>query len=512
MATLIDTVRSNPAQQERFSFAAPASQQVSSSGLSLIPGLIGLMIAVVAYWTSSIWLLCTAVIPFLWMGLASPVRLVEMLLFTTPVFPVIRFVQEAVQARRVSTKGLFLSVDDPLIAALVVVWAIRVFQKTRVARELFPSALLWLAILYPSVIAINATRLDFGEVTVSALYYLKWLQYAMLVFAIPQMVPSAQVPRLLANSRRVVTLVICLSASFATYEVAESFRTGTYSANALFPRASAFFGTLDPLRFGASEDPVNFGVYAMVAGSIAIGLFSTKARAGGALTLAGIIASALALLLSASRAPILSAALALGKIQKLRPAHVMALVLLVALGGLVTVAVFPEMLTITMERFEAIGDFQGASENSASDRLMIALNSPVFEVDQYWLVGHGFFSYRFVAEEHLARLTNGVSRSLYNFLLTAWYDAGPAGLVLWLAVFVQINRRLSMASTTSPSDHVRSLATGLRGALWGLTLASMFGEVPYAWRVMGFFYTCLGICLAGDFHYRRQIPVRTVRA
>ena len=36
------------------------------------------------------------------------------------------------------------------------------------------------------------------------------------------------------------------------------------------------------------------------------------------------------------------------------------------------------------------------------------------------------------------------------------------------------------------------------GALWGLALASMFGEVPYNWRVMSVFYAGVGTCLAAN--------------
>ena len=65
-------------------------------------------------------------------------------------------------------------------------------------------------------------------------------------------------------------------------------------------------------------------------------------------------------------------------------------------------------------------------------------------------------------------------------------------------LFMQLRRRLGVIQTRSPARDVRIFASGLSGALWGIGLASMFGEVPYNWRVMGVFYLAVGVCLAAD--------------
>jgi hypothetical protein len=471
--------------------------------ITIFPSVACLAIALASYWLSYPLLLCASIFPALWIGAISPARLVQLLLITTPIFPVIRLVEDVLQSRQVSTKGVFCSADDPLITALILTWIWRWMRHRGNPRKLFPSALLCLILLYPLVIAVNAMRLSPDQVIISALYYLKWIQYAVLLIAIPQVVPAVQVPQLVASFRKLLIVPLAASALFAAYETFESLRTGTFSAAARYPRASSFFGSLNPLMFGASEDPVNFGVYAMVAGSIVLGLWTWTGRKGRGALLVGLISGVASILLCASRAPMLAAALAASKIHRFRSSHVILLLGGAVFLALISLVLAPQIWTVTVERFEAMADWQNAFEHSAQDRATIVSHSPVFQIDQYWIFGHGFFSYRFIAEEHLAAITGGISRSLYNFLLTAWYDAGAFGLALWILLFVQLSRRFRHIHRTCPSLDIRAIAWGLLGALWGLALASMFGEIPYSWRIMGFFYTCSGICLAGDAYYRR---------
>ena len=102
----------------------------------------------------------------------------------------------------------------------------------------------------------------------------------------------SRLAEMLRGARLALSVGAVASAGFAIYEVTESIRTHTYSQAALYPRASSFFGTLDPARFGASEDPVNFGCYLIVAGSIALA-FSRRVRtaAGGTLAAAAALTS-----------------------------------------------------------------------------------------------------------------------------------------------------------------------------------------------------------------------------
>jgi uncharacterized membrane protein (DUF485 family) len=256
---------------------------------------------------------------------------------------------------------------------------------------------------------------------------------------------------------------------------------------------------LDPQSFGASEDPVNFGTYALVAGSVALAaLGSRRHRSSGSLPATSFLASLVALVLSASRAPWLAAAIAYARVHRGGTARVLLAFLVLAVGVTLTGVFLPSVWQASFSRFEALSDWNLAAERSAHSRLEIALNSPVFAADQYWLIGHGHSSYRFIAEEHLSRITGGISRSLYSFLLTAWYDVGPAGLALWILFFAQLRRQFTLIHQRSPSPEIRTLAWGLLGALWGLAVASMFGEVPYNWRVMGVFYVAAGVCLGAD--------------
>lgn len=449
-------------------------------------------------WLPSALILWSSIVPALWLAATHPVRLVQLLVFTSPIFPVVRLTRDLVGAQQVSSKGLFLSGDDPIIAALAAAWLLATIRAGRgKARVWYPRALISLLLLYPVISAANLWRLEFNQGLVSILYFFKWAEYALLVFAIPRLIRGSAAVRLASSLPRLMMGALLVSAAFASYEVAEALRTGTYTQAAAIPRASAFFGTLDPRKFGASEDPVNFGTYIMVAGSVALAAMSAKGKTGW-LPGASFIASLIALLLSASRAPWLAAALAYGRVQRLGSSRAVLAMLAIAFAATSTLAFAPQVWQASFARFEALSEWNRSAERSADSRLQIALHSPVFEIDQFWLIGHGHSSYRFVAEEHLSQITSGVSRSLYNFPLTAWYDSGPAGLVLWVLFFLQMRRKLSSIEARSLSPAVRTLAGGLHGALWGLGMASMFGEVPYNWRVMGVFYLALGVCLAAD--------------
>jgi hypothetical protein len=168
------------------------------------------------------------------------------------------------------------------------------------------------------------------------------------------------------------------------------------------------------------------------------------------------------------------------------------------LVGVTTQLLFPSFWATTWIRFESILFEEMAIDGSASSRLSIMLNAPVFQWDNYWLSGHGHSAYRFVAEQHLAQFTSGLSRSLYNFPLTVWYDVGPFGFALWCTLFVQLWRRFRRIATQSVQPELRALASGLQAGLFGLATASLFGEFPYNWRVMGYFYACCGVCLAAE--------------
>jgi hypothetical protein len=482
-------------------WARPASVSGDADRL-LSTGLCVLIVAVAlcAYFMDSPWLVWLDFLPALWLASHSPQKLAALMALTIPIFPVLRVAEDALGAQQVSTRGLFFSVDDPMIAAWAAAWILRRLTQRGAAVGLFPTSLAGLAVVYPCAIAVNAMRLEQNETLVSSLYYAKWLEYALLVYLIPAVVPARRVPELLRLMRGALWAGILLSAGFAVYEVAESVRTGAYTAAARFPRASAFFGSLERERFGASEDPVNFGCYLAVAGAIALS-YSARVRRTGASSAAA-AASLVGVLLSVSRTPVLAAGVAFARIQRLRSGRVLLAAAGLAAVGLAVSALFPQAGTALAARFESIVEPGAGVETSASDRLRIALNSPVFDIDAFWLVGHGHSSYRFIAEQHLAQFTRGVSRSLYNFPLTIWYDAGAIGLALWVLLFVQLNRRFGEMAHRSAMPELRALSDGLRAALWGLALASMFGEIPYNWRVMGFFYTCAGACLAAGAYDR----------
>jgi hypothetical protein len=169
----------------------------------------------------------------------------------------------------------------------------------------------------------------------------------------------------------------------------------------------------------------------------------------------------------------------------------------------VAVLFFPDITQTVFDRFTMIVPASQSVEGSAGDRLLIALNSPVFEIDSFWLIGHGHSSYRFISEQHLSSIIGRVSRSLYNFPMTVWYDAGALGIILWTTLYIQLNRYFRRIAQQASDLAVGALAEGLQAALLGLLVASMFSEVPYNWRVMGFFYCATGICLAAS----RQLPV-----
>ncbi len=477
--------------------ARPRRTEAVRGEITVVTAVATAGLILLGYALTSPLILWLSLAPALWLAATQPIRLVQLLAVTSPIFPVVRVTRDFIGAQQVSTKGLFLSGDDPIIVALGVAWLLATLRTGARTRGAYPTAVLWLLVIYPLVAMANLGRLDSDQSMVSALYYLKWAEYAALLVFIPQTIRGADALRLVGSLTRLMLASLLVSACFAVYEVAEAVRTGSYSQAASIPRASAFFGSLDPARFGASEDPVNFGAYVVVAGSVALAVLGANKRSGW-LPGTSFLASLVALVLSASRAPWLAGVLAFARVQKLGSSRVM-------IGGLALVfaitsslAFAPQIWQASFSRVEALTDWNFATEQSAHSRIEIALNSPVFELDPYWLVGHGHSSYRFIAQEHLSRITSGLSRSLYNFFLTVWYDAGPIGVILWIVMFAQLRKRLTTIHRHCPAPAVRTFAWGMLGALWGLALASMFGEVPYNWRVMSVFYAGVGTCLAAN--------------
>ncbi|MEZ5353957.1 MAG: hypothetical protein R2762_15065 [Bryobacteraceae bacterium] len=473
--------------------------------------LLALSLPLAGWWLGQPLLLWSALVPAVVLGLIDPASLVASIALTTPVFPVLRLAGDAVGAAKVSSKGLFFSADDPLILALGVAWVASRLRFPGERRDLFPGAAAGLAILYPVVIALNAIRLDTNQVIVSALYFLKWLQYASLLVLVPQTVRGADRSRLIARYLKAAYVVCLLTAGFGVYELLMSVRTQSYTKAAAFPRISSFFGSLDPNLYGASEDPVNFGVWSVLMGSVVLAAMMSGSRRHGVLRFGALLSMGFALLASASRAPVLAAAAAYSRLQKLNSSRlVLTMAALTVLGGIGFLMV-PELWMRATGRFSALLEWDQAEESSAVARLQVAMNSPVFEIDQYWLIGHGHSTYRFIAEEHLARFNGGLSRSLYSFPLTAWYDGGPLGLLLWIVLFRQLGRRLRRIRDSSPDREVAALASGLCAALWALAVASMFGEVPYNWRVMGSFYLAVGVCMAADEAVNRHMAFLLLR-
>jgi hypothetical protein len=470
-------------------------------GRAVLPNLLAIVIVAMglfAYLEGQPLLVWAALPAGLWLAMQSPEKLVGLLLLTTPMFPVIRVVQDRLGAQQVSTRGLYFTLDDPLILSLLVAAVLRGGTALGRRMEWFPTALLGLAAYYPLVIAANVVRLEPDQSLLSLLYYLKWFQYASLLLVIPGALPPGAAPAMLRILRRCLTLALVASATFALYEVAEALRTGSYGSAGLFPRASSFFGTLDPLRFGASEDPVNFGVFMMIGGSIALSAL-TQSRQGHWYTrIAAAAAAAAGVALSASRTPLLAAMAAYTRLRRVSIGQTVLLLVAVLVLAFSLQLFFPDLWATTWVRFESLVFDDMAIDGSASGRLSIMMNAPVFEIDSHWFTGHGHSSYRFVAEQHLSRFTTGISRSLYNFPLTIWYDAGFFGLLLWGLFYFQLRARLRRISRQGQSGELRTLAMGLSAGLSGLAVASLFGEFPYNWRIMGFFYSCCGACLACD--------------
>ncbi|MEZ5399634.1 MAG: hypothetical protein R2729_08180 [Bryobacteraceae bacterium] len=457
------------------------------------------------WWMNQPILLWSAFVPAIALALIAPSRLVLGIAVTTPTFPVLRLANDAVGAGKVSSKGMFLFADDPLILALAIAWLLTRLRYPGDKKRLYPSALFGLAMLYPVVILLNAFRLESNQVLVSGLYYLKWLQYGCLLVLVPQTLRGPARARLAGQYLRIVCGVSLAAAAFGAFELFESVRNGTYNKAASFPRVSSFFGSLDPTLYGASEDPVNFGVWAVVMGSLVMAAIAAGARSNGLFRFSALLAAGFSLLASVSRAPVIAAIAAYSRIQRLNSTRLILPATATCAVTLTAYVAAPDLVERTASRFAVIADWGGGKESSAESRLDIALHSPVFEVDQYWLTGHGHSTYRFVAEQHLARVHNGLSRSLYSFPLTAWYDAGPLGLALWVLLFRQLGSRLRSIRDSSEHGETAALARGLCAALWALAAASLFGEVPYNWRVMGSFYLGVAICLAADEGSRQGI-------
>src|SRR5262245_20857874 len=155
---------------------------VASRGeASLIAAAMTAFTILLGYVLDSPIVLWCSLVPALWLATSHPVRLVQLLAVTSPVFPVVRLTRDIVVAQQVSTRGLFLSGDDPIIASLSVAWLLAFMRSGARSRTWKPKALLWLFVLYPVVILSNLGRLDNNQSIVSLLYYFKWAEYAILL-------------------------------------------------------------------------------------------------------------------------------------------------------------------------------------------------------------------------------------------------------------------------------------------------------------------------------------------
>ena len=158
-------------------WADAARNRAAKTGSRLIENLLCtviIAISLVCYWVEMPWAIWLSLPPALWVAFESPQVLVALLLLMTPTFPVLRVIDETLGSRDVSSRGLFLAADDPVIVALALAWLWRLLSKSSVRQALFPQAIIGLAILYPAVIAVNLMRLEWQQCQMSLLYYLKW--------------------------------------------------------------------------------------------------------------------------------------------------------------------------------------------------------------------------------------------------------------------------------------------------------------------------------------------------
>src|SRR5262245_9378967 len=101
------------AEQPQIRAAGFGRPDVASRGeASLIAAVVTAVTILAGYVLDSPIVLWCSLAPALWLATSHPVRLVQLLAVTSPVFPVVRLTRDIVGAQQVSTRGLFLSGDD----------------------------------------------------------------------------------------------------------------------------------------------------------------------------------------------------------------------------------------------------------------------------------------------------------------------------------------------------------------------------------------------------------------
>lgn len=418
--------------------------------------------------------------------------------------------------QKFTAAGVTLSIDDFIIlpALLAMAIIVSVNKKHLWTTIPFGKQLLWIIIVTIAAFISGSLRLDSKEKLSLLLYTVKWIEYISIVLLV---VFFIKIDHLKKFQRITSCLLIAflIASVFGIVEFFVSLATGSYIGWYYFPRASSFWGhPLVPELYGNSFDATDFGVYLMLMISLSIGLLLySKAKGMYKYFLIGCtISGLLCLIFTSSRTGMISMVFALMFLIHPRkiPQILVFVLILTAIHLIFIQPKVPASLAF-VDRFMPIYYAFTDSPNRGIDasptaRLYSMTHSPAYQISVYSILGHGYNSFRYIAES-FAKQSQNYTHSLYNFASAILYDTGIVGLITWTVLLVSIYKFLTKSIAQSRNPFMLGYTKGLRAGFMGLLFSSIFMETFYVWRIMGPFWFLLGLLIVANKQQKSEVPV-----
>ena len=419
--------------------------------------------------------------------------------------------------QKFTASGVTLSIDDFIIFPALLAMAIIVSVKQKHPWTIIPfrKPLLWIIIVTIAAFISGSLSLDSKAKLSLLLYTAKWIEYISIVLLVVFFIKIDHLKKF-QRITSCLLLALLIASVFGIVEFFVSLATGSYRGWYYFPRVSSFWGhPLVPKLYGSSYDATDFGVYLMLMTSLSMGLLLySKVKGMYKYFLIGCtISGLLCLIFTSSRTGIVSIVLPLMFLIRVRkiPLVLVVVLILTAIYLIFIQPKVPASLAFVdryMPIYYAFTDspYRGI-DYSPTMRLYSMIHSPAYQISVYSILGHGYNSFRYIAESFAEHSPNTTTQSLYNFASAILYDTGIVGLITWTILLASIYKFLTKSIAQSQNSFMLGYTKGLRAGFIGLLFSSIFMETFYVWRIMGPFWFALGLLMVANRQQKSETPV-----